>query len=217
MDDIHRKVPSLLTVTLYNYNYLDNRIVAALKNYSYILKKSNTKIAVPADELFNILRTKFAKEIEDTSNYPQDRLAHGMNTAFQLYHLLSYYTDVKAVTVHISMDKDYSKVIDTVNELKLIALDYKIDKGLLRYDEYFSFKELAHLNNLLRDIDVIKTIKVLPYYTLYTSDYLERIENLSEKLKEKYKFIIEFNNDIFIDKMKMDNPLLMIVTDHLKT
>lgn len=215
-ESIYKELPLILSTTLYNYNQLDNRILAALKNYSFILRSTKEQLVVPADELLNILNVRFKKEINKAANYPQDRVVHGINTAFQLYHLINYYSEVKVVTINISMDKNYSKLIEVENGGKLIALDYKLDKVMVNYDVYLNNKELRLFNQLLKDIDIVTTIKPLSSYTLIMGDYLDKLADLGSYAKKKYKAILKLNKEIFPDKLRMDNPMLVIVTDHFK-
>jgi hypothetical protein len=216
MDELYRKVPLMLTATLYDYNYIDSKIIAALRNSCYILRKEKNRILVPAEDLLNVLKSQFGEDIDTTASYPQDRLIHGMNTAFQLFHLLSYYTSLKAVGINISKDRNYSKVMDVGDGTRLIGLDYKIDKAFLRYDEEFSVKDLKLLNSMLRDIGVIKTIRPYSSYSVYAAEYIRAIDELDPDSKKKYKTLISYTNEALLDKIEMDNPLLTIVTDHLK-
>ena len=39
-EDLYREIPVVVSVTLYNYNYIDNRIISEIKNNSYIINKS---------------------------------------------------------------------------------------------------------------------------------------------------------------------------------
>lgn len=216
MDDIYRKVPLMLSAILYDYNYIDGKIIAALKNKSFILRKENNKLLVPAIELNNILRSNFAAEIDKTGSFPQDRLSHGMNTAFQLFHLLNYYTNLKAVTINISKDRNYSKIVDTQEGVRLVGLDYKIDKCLLRYDEYLTSNQLIRIVDFLRELEIVNTIRPYSSYNIYASDYLYSINELAPKLKTEYKDIISFTKSVLNEKIELDNPLLTIIIDNLK-
>ena len=211
-DSIYKKLPLMLMVTLYNYNTIDNRIIAAVKNNSFILKKDENKIVIPASDLINLLKTKFKKEFDEACSFPQDRIAHGINTVYQLYHLINYYSELKVVAINISMDKSYSKVIDDAG-IKYVALDYKIEKIIIRYDYHFNTKELKLFNSLLRDIKVIKTIRPHSTYSMFLTDFLNKIDSLSYKKKDKYKYIINFNKKAYPEKLKLDNPFLILITD----
>lgn len=216
MEYISKNIPQMMSVTLYNYNYIDKRIISTVKNDAFVLKKESSAITISANDLFKILKTKFMDDINNTSKYPQDRLVHGMTTAFQLYHLLNYYTSIKAVIINISLETDYTKIIDDMDGGKLLALDYRIEKGLIRYDDHFSMGRLRLFNQLLRDINIIETIRVDTYYDIYLVDYLQRIQDLNSNLKKIYARILEFNDKVFVEKLKLDNPSLTIITDHLK-
>ena len=211
-ESIYKKLPIMIMVNLYYYNYIDNRIINAIKNSCYIIKKDDNKIAVPSSEVIEVIKSKFKKEYDEAIAYSQDRIAHGINTVYQLYHLLTFYTEIKVVVINISMDQSYSKLIDSEGS-KFIALDYKVEKAIIRYDYFLTTKAIKLLNECLRDIKIIKTIRPHSTYSMSVMDLINKIDLLDLKKKEKYKSIIDFNSKAFPEKLRIDDPFLILITD----
>lgn len=205
-------LPVVVSVNMYKYNYYDNRIISEIKNKCQLYKKNKHSISVSANNLLSVLVTSFKDELDYTSSYPIDRVGHAMTTVYQLYNLLRYYKNIKIVNINISFDKNYSKLIDG-DKLKMVALDYKIDKIILRYDYQFDKQQIKNFNSLLRDLKIIKTIKPLSSYSMYLHDYLMGISELPEQSKTKYREVLEFTDLVITDKVKIDNPIINIVTD----
>ena len=212
-ESVYQRTPIIVSITLYNYSYVDRKIIYAIKNNAFIIEKSDKHILVPYSELIRILDTAFKEDYQNADIYPQDRLQHGINTVYQLRHLLGYYNNLKLVNINTSNQKNYSKVVKMEDGSSMIAIDYKIDKAIIRYDEHFSKKKLKLFNELLRDIGVVKTLNIQSSYTLYINEYVNAIKSLSSKKKEKYKEFISFNENIFSDKLFMDNTIMILVTD----
>lgn len=209
---IFSKIPIVISVVLYNYNYIDNKIIASLKNNSFIIEKSNNQIVVPYTDFVNLLNNHFKTELNDSNIYPQDRSNHGINSAIQLDSLFTYYNNTKVVNVNISLKRTYDKSV-IINNNKISAIDFIIEKGTVDYGSFLNEKQLKLLNNLFKDIGIVETLNVQSSYTIHINDYLYLIESLPNDKKNKYKEIININSLIFNDKLKIDNTVLILITD----
>ncbi len=210
-EKIYLESPSMLSVNLYKYNYYDNLLISEIKRKAILYKNDKKFISLSSVKLMNILQTSFKEELSITNTFPADRVGHSMTTIYQVYSLLKYYANLKIINFNISYDRNYTKIIDGDKGNKLIVIDYKIDKIILHYDRILSDNGIKLFNNMLKEINVITTIKPLSSYSLYYSDYITALNNIKDK--EKYKVLTDLNSRILTDKIKIDNPIINIITD----
>lgn len=212
-EEIYKEIPILLSVNLYYYNYIDNKIISTIKNKCIIYNNADNKFTILADDLYELLITDFKEDIELCASYPNDRIFHNVNTAYQLYNILLFYKDLLFINIYINKDKDYSKVIYDNEGNKSIALDYKIEKIKLNLDKYFDEKKINLLNEMLIELKIVNTLYIQSSYSIYVNDFFNAINNL--KNINKYESIIDDINDMIGLKYKNDNSILILVTDFL--
>ena len=214
-EEKYAEIPIIISVILYRHNYVDNKIIGALRNNCSLFQndKIGDVLTVSAFDIITILKNKFQEEIEETAMYSMDKISNNINSAYQLYYLLRYYTNVKLVNIFISKEKTFTKIASTNSE-KFISLNYKIEKGTIKYDKYLNTKQIKLLNGLLTEIGLVKTLKNVSSYVCYAVDYIYDLENLPEKSKEKYKEVLEYSQRILSDKFRKDNTVLILITDY---
>lgn len=206
--------PIMVSLTLFNYNYLDNKLIAAIKQKAYIIpNSSNTNsFVVAAWQIIDILRTDFDTEISTALNFPKDKLFNVITSPYQLYDILTYYPNLTTVVIKVSFDKDYTR-LTTSNGVSILSMDYIIEKCAIDYTRLLTDSELTLFNSLLRDLNYITTIRMRSFYNVNLGKFLNDIESLSMKLLTKYERIIEINNGLFSQKIILDNPIAIIITD----
>ena len=154
----------------------------------------------------------FEKEIVEVSHYPTDKVHHAINSAYQLYSSIVYYSNLMMVNIRISNQENFSRVSENESG-KYISLDIKIEKCLINFDRIFTNDDLIEFNQLLFDIGLSTGLYTKKYFYIKSSEFLNMVYEFQES--EKYKNLIERIINILTDRIKNDEPQLVIVTDNL--
>lgn len=212
MIDYFSQAPIVIGAYLYKSNYIDNKIISCIKNKANILFKSNDLITVSADELRDILILNFEKEITETSGYSPDKMYHNINSAYQLYSTLVYYSKLMVVNLRISNQTNFSRLTEGESG-KYISLDIKIEKCLINFDKIFNIQELKTFNKLLTKIGLISSLYNQTYYNVKTSEFFTMVDMLDDT--REYIKILEIISSVINDRIKGDDSQLILITDNL--
>ena len=212
MIDYFSQSPIVISVVLYRSNYLDNRIISTIKNKASILFKSNDLITISSNDLLDILVEYFEKEITETSVYSPDKMYHNINSAYQLYSTINYYSKLMIVNLRISNQMNFSRVNEAETG-KYISLDIKIDKCLVNFDKVFTKEELKLFNKLLVKIGMIEGLYNKNYYNIKTSEFFNIINSLDDT--REFANILDKISTVLNDRVKNDDPHLILITDNL--
>ena len=206
-------MPTAIDVTLYKYNYIDNRLWAQIQNDIDFIELGNDSIMVSASQLKFILDTYYQNSINRLKSVGSDFIHKEINTVFFLYQILIEMENLQYIKFTLSKDKKYSRIIEN-DGVKMIQFSFKLLTATLRlYDLYDEF-ELPLVNKILEELEILED--GIHYSRLGAKELYDSILfYLEEKDPEDTEAgIVADILDILESKIEKEDPLLLLITDY---
>jgi hypothetical protein len=206
-------MPTAIDVTLYKYNYVDNKLWAQIQNDIDFIELGNDSIMVSSSQLKFILDTYYQSSINKMKSVGSDFMHKEINTVFFLYQILLEMENLQYVKFTLNKDKKYSRIIE-VDGVKMIQFSFKLLSATLRlYDLYDEF-ELPLVNKILEELEILEDR--IPYARLNAKDLYDTILfYLEEKDPEDTEAgIVADIMDVLESKFEKEDPLILLITDY---
>lgn len=206
-------IPIVIEIVLYRYNYIDNRIINLIQKECNILGSGlsdETTLAVTKVEFLKVFNNKFKDEIKELERQYAINPNTTLNSIYFIKAILDLLPNLEVVKFVMSNDKNYSRVYE-LNNQKVTGVNYLISTIEINFPKYLNSKNLRLFNELLQDIKLSSTFLQNPYYILRCSDFISRLSTINEN---KYKEILDLIDEIIIDKVRLDDPILTINTEY---
>ena len=206
-------MPTAIDVTLYKYNYIDNKLWAQIQNDIDFIELGNDSVMVSTSQLKFILDTYYQSSINKIKSVGSDFMHKEINTVFFLFQILLEMENLQYIKFTLNKDKKYTRIIET-DGVKMIQFSFKLLTATLRlydlYDEY----ELQLVNRILEELKILE--KEIPYTRLNAKDLYDTILfYLEEKDPEDAEAgMVTDILDILESKIEKEDPLLLLITDY---
>jgi hypothetical protein len=206
-------MPTAIDVTLYKYNYIDNKLWAQIQNDIDFIELGNDSIMVSASQLKFVLDTYYQSSINKMKSIGSDFIHKEINTVFFLYQILIEMENLQYIKFTLNKDKKYSRIIEN-DGVRMIQFSFKLLTATLRlYDLYDEF-ELPLVNKILEELEILEDGS--HYSRLSAKDlYNTILFYLEEKDPEDVEAgIVTDILDILESKIEKEDPLLLLITDY---
>jgi hypothetical protein len=206
-------MPTAIDVTLYKYNYIDNKLWAQIQNDIDFIKLGNDSIMVSSSQLKFILDTYYQSSINKMKSVGSDFMHKEINTVFFLYQILIEMENLQYVKFTLNKDKKYSRIIEN-DGVKMIQFSFKLLTATLRLYDLYEDDELPFVNKILEELEILED--GIPY-TRLNAKYLYNtiLFYLEEKDPEDAEAgIVTDILDILESKIEKEDPLLLLITDY---
>ena len=206
-------MPTAIDVTLYKYNYIDNKLWAQIQNDIDFIELGNDSVMVSTSQLKFILDKYYQSSINKIKSVGSDFMHKEINTVFFLFQILLEMENLQYIKFTLNKDKKYTRIIET-DGVKMIQFSFKLLTATLRlydlYDEY----ELQLVNRILEELKILE--KEIPYTRLNAKDLYDTILfYLEEKDPEDAEAgMVTDILDILESKIEKEDPLLLLITDY---
>lgn len=206
-------MPTAIDVTLYKYNYIDNKLWAQFQNDIDFIEFGNESIMISASQLKVILDRYYQNSINRLKSVGSDFLHKEINTVFFLYQILIEMENLQYVKFTLNKDKKYSRIIEN-DGIKMIQFSFKLLSVTLRLYDLYEDDELPLVNNILEELEILK-LRV-PYSRLNAKDLYETLLfYLEEKDPENEESgIVSDILDVLDIKFEKEDPIILLITDY---
>ena len=206
-------MPTAIDVTLYKYNYIDNKLWAQFQNDIDFIEFGNESIMISASQLKAILDRYYQNSINRLKSVGSDFLHKEINTVFFLYQILIEMENLQYVKFTLNKDKKYSRIIEN-DGIKMIQFSFKLLSVTLRLYDLYEDDELPLVNNILEELEILK-LRV-PYSRLNAKDLYETLLfYLEEKDPENEESgIVSDILDVLDIKFEKEDPIILLITDY---
>ena len=206
-------MPTAIDVTLYKYNYIDNKMWAQIQNDTDFIELGNDSIMVSASQLKFILDTYYQNSINKIKSVGSDFMHKEINTVFFLFQILIEMENLQYIKLTLNKDKKYSRIIET-DGIKMIQFSFKLLTATLRLYDLYEDTELPLVNKILEEIEVFE--KGIPFARLNAKELYDSILfYLDEKDPEDSDAgIVTDILDILESKIEKEDPLILLITDY---
>jgi hypothetical protein len=212
--------PTVVDVTLYRYNHLDNRLWVKIKNDLDYIEVDKDSVIVDIDQLKKLIEANYSSMINRVKSVGSDFLHKKVNSPYFIYMMLDDLTNLKYLKITKSYDKEFTRLLEIDGD-KLLKFDFKILSMTIRLHDWFYTKELKVLNPILEELKILED--GVPYNRIKLIDLLDILDIWVNKEIDK-----DIDEDIEIDpmplvtelmdlidpKIERDNPLVLLVTDY---
>jgi hypothetical protein len=213
-------LPTVVDVTLYRYNHLDNRLWVKIKNDLDYIEVDKDSVIVDIDQLKKLIEANYSSMINRVKSVGSDFLHKKVNSPYFIYMMLDDLTNLKYLKITKSYDKEFTRLLEIDGD-KLLKFDFKILSMTIRLHDWFYTKELKVLNPILEELKILED--GVPYNRIKLIDLLDILDIWVNKEIDK-----DIDEDIEIDpmplvtelmdlidpKIERDNPLVLLVTDY---
>lgn len=217
-DNKFYKVPIVIDVILYKYNYIDNIIISQLKKSAFIMSNNNyTNFSVSANEFKHIFHGRFNDEISKINMVPAQNLPNNVNSIYFLNNIFENFANLEMINVHVSENRHFSRLFN-INNQSIIGFDYKIKQGILDYPKYISPDLLDILTNFIHELDLveIRSFELDPYYIVSARSLMSKLNVLQETnptVSNDVIDLIDLTYEMVEPKLEEDNTFLILKLD----
>jgi len=206
-------MPTAIDVTLYKYNYIDNKLWAQIQNDLDFIELGNDSIMVSSSQLKVILDRYYQNSINRIKSVGSDFLHKEINTVFFLYQLLMEMENLQYIKFTLSKDKKYSRIVEN-SGVKMIQFSFKLLTATFRLFDLYEDDELPYVNEILEELDILEP--GVPYTRLNAKELYDTILfYLEEKDPEDIEAgIVTDILDILESKIEKEDPLILLITDY---
>ena len=206
-------IPTAIDVTLYKYNYIDNKLWAQIQNDIDFIEIGNDSIMVSSSQLKFILDKYYQNSINKIKSVGSDFMHKEINTVFFLFQILIEMENLQYIKFTLNKDKKYSRIIET-DGIKMIQFSFKLLTATLRLYDLYEDTELPLVNKILEEIEVFE--EGIPFARLNAKELYDSILfYLDEKDPEDSDAgIVTDILDILESKIEKEDPLILLITDY---
>ena len=206
-------MPTAIDVTLYKYNYIDNKLWAQIQNDTDFIELGNDSIMISSTQLKHVLDTYYQSSINKIKSVGSDFIHKEINTVFFLFQILLEMENLQYIKLTLNKDKKYSRIIET-DGVKMIQFSFKLLTATLRLYDLYEDDELPLVNKILEELEVFE--EGIPYARLNAKELYDNILfYLEEKDPEDLEAgIVTDILDILESKIEKEDPLILLITDY---
>ena len=206
-------MPTAIDVTLYKYNYIDNKLWAQIQNDTDFIELGNDSIMISSSQLKFVLDTYYQNSINKIKSVGSDFIHKEINTVFFLFQILLEMENLQYIKLTLNKDKKYSRIIET-DGVKMIQFSFKLLTATLRLYDLYEDNELPLVNKILEELEVFE--EGIPYARLNAKELYDSILfYLEEKDPEDLEAgIVTDILDILESKIEKEDPLILLITDY---
>lgn len=212
------KVPTLISVILYRYNYIDYRLLTLIKNELAWNSAGDGSILVSVSQLKMLIELNYQSSINLFRVANLENRQQYTNSIYFIWQLINNYPNLKWFIFTLDNNANYTRVFET-NQGKVLRFAYRFMQGTVRLTEFWDSDMIRAINPFLVRFGLLD--KSIPYKRVLAQDLIAILDGLimgaddSDQFKKEHTVkIIEFL-DKFDDKFEKDNPNLLLITDYL--
>lgn len=206
-------MPTAIDVTLYKYNYIDNKLWAQIQNDTDFIELGNDSIMISSTQLKFVLDTYYQSSINKIKSVGSDFIHKEINTVFFLFQILLEMENLQYIKLTLNKDKKYSRIIET-DGVKMIQFSFKLLTATMRLYDLYEDTELPLVNKILEELEIFE--EGIPFARLNAKELYDSILfYLEEKDPEDLEAgIVTDILDILESKIEKEDPLILLITDY---
>lgn len=210
--------PLILEIYLYNNNYKDRLLITELMEKAQTVKipgLDDTSFFVKTDDMWEILNTKFRKDIRDFDSTPYDTLNASITSIYFVYSMIQSFSKLKYFRINVSDSQIYTRKVNDSIQFGYRIVHSKIDLPSVCTPEFL--------------FECKRIFKKLGFYTpdpFDRSPYFEvSIRDLFGKIREYMQQIEEIDPEgeelnillniqmLFGTKLEKDNSVVLVIVE----
>ena len=207
--------PQILEIFLYSNNYKDRILIAEMKERAQIIsipQISLNSFFVQADEVEEILQTKFRKDVNNFQSTPYNEVGPSVTSIYFIDSILNTFKNLKYFKVNVSDSTVYSRKIDN-----RVNFDFKIVHSRFDLANYLNDGDLSDIRNILSSANILKIEPFVkkPFIEIQSRDFIHLLSIYGSKFEPESETnqLITGLKTLLGPKMESDNPTLLIILE----
>lgn len=203
-------LPTAVDVTLYKYNYVDNKIWTQLNNQVDFIKVSEDSIIVSSSQMIYFLEENYKNEINKFNSVGSEILHREIDTTFFLHQMCEEIENMQFIKITLNNKKDYTRLIE-IEGSKILQFNFKILSATLRLTDVYDEEDLIRANRALAKLKLLNSDT--PYLRIKAKELGSIIDTNMDEKDEDMSVLLDIL-DILEHKMERDNSLILLITDY---
>ena len=203
-------LPTAIDITLYKYNYIDNKIFTQLNNQVDFIQVDSDSILVSSDQLRIFLEENYQRDLNKFKSIGADIIHKEINSTFFLHKMCEEMENLKYVKITLNKKKDYNRTVE-LDGNKVLQFNFKIMTATIRLSDIFSEKDLLSANKALEKIGILRDGS--PFVRIKGKDLGSLIDSNMDDENKDFAPLLDIL-DILEHKMEQDDSLILLITDY---
>ena len=203
-------LPTAIDITLYKYNYIDNKIFTQLNNQVDFIQVDSDSIIVSSDQLRIFLEENYQSDLNKFKSIGADIIHKEINSTFFLHKMCEEMENLKYVKITLNKKKDYNRTVE-LDGNKVLQFNFKIMTATIRLSDIFSEKDLLSANKALEKIGILRDGS--PFVRIKGKDLGSLIDSNMDDENKDFAPLLDIL-DILEHKMEQDDSLILLITDY---
>jgi hypothetical protein len=206
-------LPTAVDITLYKYNYIDNKIWTQIQNDVDFIQNIDDSVMISVNQLKYLLDKYYVSIINRIKTQGSDVIHKEINSVYFLYQMVTEMKNLQYIKFTLNMDKDYNRLIH-IDGKKVLQFGFKVITATLRLSDLYEDEELPIVNKILEKLNIISESS--HYTRIFASDLASKIDDfLQEADEDDFETgIIADILDVLEGKLEPENTLLLLITDY---
>lgn len=205
------EIPTHIKFTLYRYDYIDGILISRINRHCRNYTSENEESS------FKIKKSDFEKSIKSSPRLKREFIKEPMigttkaNSIIFLGMLLKNLVNVEWLSIEISYDKEYSRLVKFENK-DVVNFSFSIKEGIVDLTSIFTRSELDEFNKkvILLGIMENKYLQRKPFFKMDSQLFVEVLALMEIDGSNNASELL----DLIDPKIEEDNTSLIIKTDY---
>lgn len=204
-------LPTAVDVTIFKYNYIDNKLWAQIMNQLDYIDLGNEMLMVSKEQLLMLLEANYLDDINKIKSVGSEVFHKEVNTIFFLYQMLIEMCNLKYIKITLNKNKQYTRMSE-VGGSKLLKFDFKVLSATLNVFDIYPPDEMPTVNKYLTKIGIFNNT---PYTRIKAVDLANKIDDfIAINEKDSDAGILMDILDVLEPKLEQDNAITLFITDY---
>jgi len=204
------QLPTAVDITLYKYNYIDNKIWAQLNNQLDYIQVQDGSIIISKEQLQVFLETNYINDLNKFKAVGSEIIHREINSTYFLSQMCFEMENVKYFKITLNNKKDYSRLVET-DGIKLLQFSFKILTATVRLDRIYNKEELQKANKFLEEFGIFQPN--VPFTRITAKDLVSILLDRSDDEDDEHGILLDIV-DILEHRLEKDNSLILLITDY---
>lgn len=206
-------LPTAVDITLYRYNYIDNKIWTQIQNDLDFIQNPDGSIMISVNQLKHVLDTYYISTINKIKTQGSDVIYKEINTIYFLYQMAMEMKNLQYIKFTLNTSRSYNRLIQ-VDGKKVLQFGFKIITATLRLSDLYEDDELPIVNEILKKLGIISENS--HYTRIFASELASKIDLfLQDTDDDDYETgIIADILDVLEGKLEPENTFMLLISDY---
>ena len=207
--------PLILEIYLYTNNYKDRLLISELKSKAETIKLpgiDDSSFFVKVDDMYDILHTKFKKDLRDFESTPYDTLNGSVTCIYFIDSIIRAFHKMRYFRINVSDSPIYTRKVNDKISFDYRVIHSRVDLPVICTSEY-----LAHCKRIFKNIGVYgkDPFDKTPYFEISIVELFNKLRSYSMNFTdedEELSYILNLQM-MFGPKLEKDNCTALIVVE----